>query len=214
MKSTMTARVAEVIEVLDGEVWAPAMNADGRGGVVTLADFAVSTMGRAVSLPRTTRQASRNGRMYDLERPGGLLSPCMGNTRIGYFGGPLVDVGRAVLTAFDRMPVRQTERAVRMDMVRFHTGLDNLSWSTEQGLGDACRFFRLLIEFEQPTLAREAAAVGSTQAFRWMDEAEKETRIGRRFAEFPAAGLAYFEGRVRDRAERRRAALERWASAR
>ena len=212
--SDLIKRVREVVDVMAGEVWAPAMNTRHHtGGVdlVTLDDFAVSTEGRAVSLPRTTRQASRNGSLYDLRRAGGLLSPCMGNTRIGYMGGPLVDVGRAVLTAFDRPPVRQTERAVRVDMVRFHTSLANLAWSSEQGIPDAIRFFERLVEFRQPTVAREAAAVGSTQAFRWMDEAERETRVGRRFGEFPAAGLEFFRGRAREIERRRRAAVERWA---
>lgn len=212
----LLALVAEATDSLPGEVWASVsvvvFGPDG-AAAVPLPGYAVSNLGRAVSLPRVVRQAGRRGAgVVELQRRGALLSPCLANTRIGPEHGPLVDVGRAVLTAFDGLP-GPSDHAVRLDRLRWNTRLDNLAWTRDAGLSRACEFFEALVKYGSPTAAKQAIGCGANTAWAWMAEAEQATGVGRRFRAFSAAGLAHFAKRAEEVQERRRAML-RWFSGR
>lgn len=211
-------RVAEITTIEPGEVWAPACNVvgeEGRMEPLAIPHYAVSSLGRAVSLPRVSVQAGRYGaRDATVQIRGGLLSPCMRNTRIGPREGPLVDVGRAVLIAFDRLPRGPHEVAMRLDGCRWHTGVDNLAWSGDHHVPAAIRFFEALAEYGGPELAHVAADVGRNLCYGWMDEVERGTTSHRRRADFAAVGAEFYRARARAIEGRRSAALERWASAR
>ena len=215
---TLADTVALITDIEPGEVWAPAMNAARVGddmATVLIPHYAVSSLGRAVSLPRVSVQAGRYGaRDASVQIRGGLLSPCMRNTRIGPAAGPLVDVGRAVLIAFDRLPRGPHEVAMRLDGCRWHTGLENLVWSGDHHVPAAVRFFEALAEYGGPELAHVAAAVGRNQCYGWMDEVERETTSHRRRADFAAVGVEFYRARASAIEGRRRAAVERWEGAR
>lgn len=196
------------IDPLPGEVWAHPSRAfffdEHHVELDTLTDYAVSSAGRAVSLPRTIRQRGRGGVVHERPFRGGLLDPHLEWVSIG---DSALYLAPAVLIAFDRPPTSGKEKARRRNGVVFDCRLVNLAWESD------------LTDEAMPEFARLAAAVGATEARRilghsttivgrWLAWAvsvgvERSNRHATGAARFWAEAAVVAEERVRANARRR-----------
>lgn len=197
------ARLDEVAEVLErsgssieaGELWAE----------LTLPSrYAVSSHGRAVSLPRKTRVAN-----YAKSVWGELLFLASDTPRVGTRHHGLVRLALAVLAAWDREGATG-ERIVYRDGLVQNAALGNIVWMADYDCERAVAWVAAMIR-EGGVAARANAEIGISGRFgeRWMSRYRRVTGCIDPRLELPGM-LGYYEGLVSMSRERRKEQVERW----
>lgn len=192
----IVAQIGDIgVDLLDGEAWIY-LSRDGE----VLSDYAVSSCGRAVSLPRTVLQGTRGGGVCDYRVQGRLLDPPLERV---FVGG--VSLAHAVLSGLDRPRARWNEKPRRRNGNRYDCRISNLLWEGDLAFEDLPAFAELAVSIG-PTLARRTYGHSASTVQRWQDWVAAQ---GVQRGDFSVAGAARFWAAAAEPAAARLVDVER-----